>query len=315
MYTEKIKNADGTFEITVKGLDAYSLTDTLECGQLFSHVPVPSADGGTDYLIPIGNALVTVGQRRLGELVFRNISDFDFEEVAVPFFSLRTDFSAIADLLAASCASEWFRAAVGSAKGVAILKQDAWEALFSFIVSQNNNIPRIKKILRRLRVEYGENLALKSRRSSCPLSSECGTPCEEKCKNCGACYSFPTAAAVNAAPEKLLTANPGFRFRYLCDAARRVCSGETDLAKIEAAHSCAHSIEELKKIVGVGDKVASCTALFGLGNLEAFPVDVWMKRAIDKYFGGTLDPSVFGEYAGVAQQYIFHYIRNIESAD
>ena len=70
-------------------------------------------------------------------------------------------------------------------------------------------------------------------------------------------------------------------------------------------------MEELKKILGVGDKVASCVALFGMGRLEAFPIDVWMKRAIDEYFGGELDHTAFGDYAGVAQQYIFHYIRNL----
>ncbi len=312
MYIEKIKNADGTHTVAVSGLGSYSLADTLECGQIFSHTPVPAADGGTDYLIPIGTILITVGQRRPGELLFRDISDRDLEEVAVPFFALATDFSAIADSLAAACPSPWFRTAADGARGVAILKQDAWETLFSFIVSQNNNIPRIKKIIRRLRVEYGENLALASPRPRCPLSPECAAPCEEKCKNCGACYSFPTARAVTDAPEKLLSANPGFRYRYLCDAARRVTSGETDLAAIEAVHSCEHSVTELKKIVGVGDKVASCTALFGLGNLDAFPIDVWMKRAIDKYFDGNLDPAVFGKYAGVAQQYIFHYIRNLE---
>ena len=113
-------------------------------------------------------------------------------------------------------------------------------------------------------------------------------------------------------PERMLSSNPGFRYRYLLDAAKRVAGGETRLDEIENVHSYLHSLEELKKITGVGDKVASCVALFGLGNLDAFPIDVWMKRAIDNYFGGKLNPLVFGEYAGVAQQYIFHYARNIE---
>ena len=78
------------------------------------------------------------------------------------------------------------------------------------------------------------------------------------------------------------------------------------------AKSYDYSVSELKKIVGVGDKVAACCALFGFANLEAFPVDVWMKRAIDTYFGGNLDIAALGSYAGIAQQYIFHYIRNIE---
>jgi N-glycosylase/DNA lyase len=109
----------------------------------------------------------------------------------------------------------------------------------------------------------------------------------------------------------MLTANPGFRYKYLLDAAKRVDGGECDLAAIEGAEGFEEIMEELKKILGVGDKVASCVALFGMGRLEAFPIDVWMKRAIDEYFGGKLDHTAFGDYAGVAQQYIFHYIRNL----
>jgi N-glycosylase/DNA lyase len=110
------------------------------------------------------------------------------------------------------------------------------------------------------------------------------------------------------------SARVGFRYKYLLDAAERVSSGETDLDAIKAQRSYSHTVEELKKIKGVGDKVASCVALFGMGNLEAFPIDVWMKRAIDTYFDGKLDPTTLGEYAGVAQQYIFHYIRNLENS-
>ena len=84
-----------------------------------------------------------------------------------------------------------------------------------------------------------------------------------------------------------------------------------NLSEIEKAASYEVTMTELKKILGVGDKVASCAALFGFANLEAFPIDVWMKRAIDEYFGGHLDPKTLGPYAGVAQQYIFHYIRNL----
>ena len=86
-----------------------------------------------------------------------------------------------------------------------------------------------------------------------------------------------------------------------------------NLDQIPKAASYDVTVRELTKIVGVGEKVAACCALFGFANLEAFPIDVWMKRAINDYFDGKLDPKTLGPYAGVAQQYIFHYIRNIES--
>ena len=305
---KKIRKRDA---LVVSGLGDYSLTDTALCGQVFSFEEIIRDGEYVEYIVPIGHLLVTVGQQKRGELIFYGVCDEDFERVVSPFFSLSMDFGAIADKVSEGYKKDWFTEAVKNARGIAILKQDAWEALFSFIVSQNNNIPRIKKILRRFRLEYGKNLA--EGLGKCPLGKHGECPSHKACTGCGICYSFPEATAVVREPEKLLSANPGFRYRYLVDAARRVADGKTRLDEIEGAHSYAYSLEELKKIVGVGDKVASCVALFGLGNLDAFPIDVWMKRAIDTYFDGKLDPAVFGKYAGVAQQYIFHYIRNIEN--
>ena len=116
-----------------------------------------------------------------------------------------------------------------------------------------------------------------------------------------------------ANPDGLLPSKPGFRYKYIIDAADAVASGRINLDMIAAARSYTHTLECLKSIKGVGDKVASCVALFGFANLEAFPIDVWMKRAIDVYFDGQLDPTTLGRYAGIAQQYIFHYIRNVEN--
>ena len=181
--------------------------------------------------------------------------------------------------------------------------------MLSFIISQNNNIPRIRKIIRAISLSYGENLAKKS--GVCPKT---GKPIsDEECATCGACYSFPTAKAILDAPELLLPSHPGFRYKYMLDAADKVTSGAVDLIDIDEKRSYQYTVEHLKQIVGVGDKVASCVALFGFANLDAFPIDVWMKRAIDEYFEGKLDPATLGNYAGVAQQYIFHYIRNLSN--
>ncbi len=299
--------------IKVSGLGDYDLADTFECGQAFRFEKTRESSGYTEYMTVVGNAIISVGQERKGELIFFTDDDELFENVIVPYFSLNTDYQKIKEDIIAKTDSEWLRAAAESGSGIAILKQDPWETLFSFIISQNNNIPRIKKIIRKLSAEYGENLASKAKLSVCPLGKIADCPSDEKCRECGSCYSFPTAEAVCENPEKLLSANPGFRYRYLCSAAERVASGETNLKMIGAARTYTYTVEELKKIVGVGDKVASCVALFGFANLDAFPIDVWMKRAIDEYFGGKLDPASLGRYAGIAQQYIFHYIRNIEA--
>ena len=113
----------------------------------------------------------------------------------------------------------------------------------------------------------------------------------------------------------MLSARVGFRYKYLLCAAERVAGGETNLDMIAAARSYEHTRRELMKIYGVGEKVAACVALFGFGNLDAFPIDVWMKRAIDEYFDGSLDHEALGRYRGVAQQYIFHYIRNLQGKE
>jgi N-glycosylase/DNA lyase len=204
------------------------------------------------------------------------------------------------------------RRAADSGEGIAILKQDEWETLFSFIVSQNNNIPRIRKILRSICAEYGKNLA-EGKYTACPLSRHGECPTADSCRGCGICFSFPTPTDVLSRPEGLLPSKPGFRYRYLLAAAEAVAKGSINLEKIREENSFDFTTSELKKIKGVGDKVAACVALFGFNNLEAFPIDVWMKKAINDYFSGHLDPKSFGKYAGVAQQYIFHYIRNIEN--
>ena len=312
MFYKREKDEENRENITVWGLGDYDIKDTLECGQCFRYELIREEDGYVEYLTVVADKIITVGQRSRGELIFYGLSEEEFLTVAVPYFSLDVDYVAIRKDIVARTDSEWLRRAAESAKGIAILKQDPWETLFSFIISQNNNIPRIRKIIKKISVEYGVNICLQKNIKKCPLSKIDGSPCEEKCRSCGVCYTFPTADAVNKNPEKLLTSNPGFRYKYLCDAADKVTRGEVNLKMIAAARSYEHTKSCLTEIKGVGDKVASCTALFGFGNLEAFPIDVWMKRAIDEYFCGVLDPAALGRYAGVAQQYIFHYIRNLQ---
>lgn len=309
-FTIKNEVVRGRSALVIGNLGYMSLSDTLECGQAFRYEQTAREDGYVEYITVALGRLITVGQRQVGELIFYGEREGEISEI-VRYFGLDLDYEKIKNHIISKTDSEWMRMAAECSKGIHILKQDSWEALFSFIISQNNNIPRIRKIIRKIASEYGENLAIKQNLPVCPKGL-CDKLNTEVCKGCGICYSFPTPEAVTKEPEKLLTSNPGFRYKYLVDAARRVSLGETDLEKIESAESFEAVMEELKKILGVGDKVASCVALFGMARLEAFPIDVWMKRAIDDYFDGHLDYESFGKWAGVAQQYIFHYIRNLE---
>lgn len=309
MFVKKHKVINGEAVISISELQYFSLADTLECGQAFRYELLKKEDGYVEYLTVVKDNLIRVGQRSDGELLFYDISDGVFEQVCLPYFSLDTDYAAIKREVTELANSPRLSEAADLADGIRILRQDPWETLFSFIISQNNNIPRIRKIIRKISAEYGKNLS--ETRGKCPKDGSI-KPCREVCSECGICYSFPTARAVLDNPDGLLPSKPGFRYKYLLDAAEKVSSGEVSLEKIAACGNAEFTLEELKRIKGVGDKVASCVALFGFGNLDAFPVDVWIRRAIDEYFDGRLDPTSLGKYAGVAQQYIFHYIRNLE---
>ncbi len=312
MFVRNRKTVEGREALVISGLGEYDLTDTLECGQCFRYEAVKTSPNLTEYRTVAGSLLIDVAQRERGELIFFNITDEEFEEAVRPYFALDTDLAELKEDIVRHTDSEWLREAAEFSSGIAILKQDPWEALVSFIISQNNNIPRIRKIVREICAEYGVNLYLqKENADKCPLGIIDTAPCEEKCKKCGRCYTFPTAEDIVKRPEGLLPSRPGFRYGYILDAAERIADGRCSLDMIAAAKSYNYTAERLKEIKGVGDKVASCVALFGFGNLESFPIDVWMKRAIDTYFDGKLDPATLGRYAGVAQQYIFHYIRHL----
>ena len=323
MFDKKSTEVFARKAIVAQNLDNYNLVDTLECGQCFRFLKLTQSDGSSgakesdsyvEYMTVIGEKLIFVGQRNTKELIFYDVTEREFSEICVPYFALDTDYAAIRENIILNTDSEFLKNAASAASGIRILRQDPWETLFSFIISQNNNIPRIKKIIRNICSRYGENLAQKQMLKICPkkcaeLKNDDKNIDFEECRNCGVCFSFPSADSVNKEPDLLLDSNPGFRFKYLTDAAKRVASGEVDFEKIKLENSYEFTVDELMKIKGVGEKVASCTSLFAFSNLDAFPIDVWMKRAIDEYFDGKLDPKTLGKYAGVAQQYIFHYIR------
>lgn len=313
---KKVELIIGREASVVRDLGDYCLRDTLECGQLFRYERVTEGEHLPDhYVVTAAGRVIEVAQREPGELIFFGEDDAASDPAIRELFALDTSLEEIKQDVISRTDSEWLRAAAEMGGGIAILKQDPWEMLVSFIISQNNNIPRIRKIIREISAEYGENLLLsQDGAKKCPLSRIDGTPCKEKCGKCGVCYSFPTAEDILKNPEGLLPSRPGFRYSYILDAAEKVASGKVRLDMIAAARSYAHTVEALKEIKGVGDKVASCVALFGFANLEAFPIDVWMKRAIDTYFDGKLDPATLGRYAGFAQQYIFHRIRNTEKS-
>ncbi len=309
MFVKKCKVLATTDAISVSGISPFSLSDTLECGQAFRYELLERREDYCEYLTVVGEKLLKIGEKSDGELIFYDVSGEELYGICIPYFSLDEDYEMIKRDILSRSDSPRLAEAADAADGIRILRQEPWEALFSFIISQNNNIPRIRKIIRNISAQYGKNLS--ENRTACPKDKSLA-PSPERCAACGICYSFPRPEDIVKNPEKLLPSRPGFRYKYLVDAAQKLVSGEVDFDKIKEENSAEFTLAELKKIKGVGDKVASCVALFGFGNLEAFPVDVWVRRANEEYFGGSLEPASLGKYAGVAQQYIFHYIRNLE---
>ena len=206
-------------------------------------------------------------------------------ELWAEYFDLATDYASIS----ADFTGDYLRTCTEYGMGIRILRQDSWEALCSFIISQCNNISRIKGIVERLCSNFGEEIKANGRTY----------------------YTFPSAKRIAVLePEDLSVIRSGYRAEYIINAARAVVSGELDL---EALKKCDYreAIKSLRTVRGIGEKVANCVVLFGLNHMEAFPVDVWMKRALKENFPPDFDPESLGEYAGLAQQYIFYYARSM----
>lgn len=251
----------------------FSLADTLDCGQSFRW----ELEGGF-WKGTAGNHALTARQEE-DRLFLFGISEED-----LPFwknyFDLDGPYSACKQLYQADPV---LKTACGFAGGITILRQDPWEALCSFILSQNNNIPRIKGIVKRLCEAFGEEIG----------------------ENV---YGFPSPERIAAEDlDGLACLRAGFRAKYILDAARKVSSGSVDLTEV-AILPYEEARAALMQIMGVGPKVADCALLYGFHRLEACPADVWIKRVMERYYPQGL-PEFALETAGIAQQYLFHSIR------
>lgn len=244
----------------------------FDCGQCFRW----NSDG-----VGIANGKIARVKRE-NDIVYIECNPEDFESFWAEYFDIDTDYEKIRATFTDSNLSE----AMEFGKGIRILKQDTWEALISFIISQCNNIPRIRSIIEKMCSIFGEEVE--------------GFGVKR--------FSFPDAKTLaNCTLSDLEPLRAGYRAKYILNAARLVASGEVDLNEIKNMPTCL-ARKELLKLEGVGNKVADCVLLFGMGKLDAFPIDVWMKRALDELYGGKTPD--FGEFSGIAQQYLFHYMRN-----
>ena len=276
MFTVTEKNN----ALILSGLDRFSVNKIFDCGQCFRFDP---KDGGVEG-VAFGKVL-RLEQQDEKTVILKGITKTEFDNTFCRYLALDEDYEAVdSDILTRMNNDPTITKAIEYGNGIRILRQDGWEALCSFIVSQNNNIPRIKKIIEAMSREFGQKID-------------------------GEHYAFPTADALAAAgPDKIFDLKTGFRAKYIYDAAEKVASGKIDLKEVDKM-TTDDALEYLMQIKGVGLKVASCALLFGFNKTDAFPVDVWVKRVLEKYYPKGLDITNLGAFAGMIQQYLFYYER------
>ncbi len=276
--------------IILKSVKDFNIEHILECGQCFNFQKL----GNMEYIIVAYGRMLHIIQDDK-DVILYDTSMEEYDKVWKKYFDMDNDYGYIKDYLKAN--DERIVDAINDKWGIRIINQEFEETLLSFIISQNKQIPHIKQIVRGICESFGRELGEYDGRKY---------------------FSFPTLDELNNITEEDFRGlKTGFRAPYLMDAVehmrRGLCRASFDSLNYEEA-MC-----ELLKIKGVGEKVANCVALFGLGYKNAFPVDVWVKRVMEEvYFGKETSKEEimrfakdkFGEYGGYAQQYHFYHMRD-----
>lgn len=264
---------------TVRTIKDFAIDEIAESGQCFR---ITQSTSGSWQIIALGRVL---NIKQTGQEQYElSCTEEEFDSVWREYFDLDTDYAVYRE--AALPDDEYLRKAFSLGSGIRILRQEPWEMLISFIISQRKSVPAIRTSVERLSERFGERIA--------------DTPILH--------YAFPTPEELAKAPtEELAACGLGYRVDYVREAARLASCGALDLYALNRLDTD-ELIAALMQLKGVGIKVASCVALFGYHRLDTVPVDVWMKRVIDTVYNGTM-PEEYRQYAGVLQQYMFNYAR------
>ncbi|MFP4698111.1 MAG: DNA-3-methyladenine glycosylase family protein [Eubacteriales bacterium] len=274
----------------IKEVEDFNIKQILECGQCFRFKQLEE----NEYMIIAHNKILRIKQVDDVITLFNTTME-EFNNIWIDYFDLNTDYKRIKKILLKQ--DDFLYSAISKKYGIRILRQDTWETLISFIISQNKQIPHIKKIVETISKAYGNYI---------------GT--YEGVEY----YSFPTPEQLIKATEAgLRECKTGFRAPYIIDACEKIIKGDINLKELKKI-----STEDAKKrlltIKGVGNKIADCVLLYGLARGEVFPTDVWIKRVVEHIYLKKevklekiqeFASSRFGDIAGYAQQYLFYYGR------
>ena len=279
----------------LEDVSSFELKDIFDCGQCFRW----NLQEDGSYTGVFGNNVLNV-KKDNDKVVFEGICEKDIKATVENYFDLNRDYEKIKKQL--SKIDDNMKISIEYGKGIRILNQDLWETIISFIISANNNIPRIKGIIERLAKAYGNQITWRGKKY----------------------YTFPTAEQLrNVTVEEYRKLGLGFRDKRLYETTKMVLEKEIDLEKMRKNPNTIEVREELLKLSGVGPKVADCILLFSdLKRFEVFPIDVWVRRVMnDLYIKQEDETKVskkqiekiatekFGDLAGLAQQYLFYWRR------
>jgi len=274
-------------KIILKSPKSFNIKEILECGQVFRFFKL---EENNYKIIAFGKAL---NVKQNTDVEFFPCTSEEFENIWIDYFDLERDYCSIKEELSKD--DPVMEKAVNSAPGIRLLRQEPYECLISFIISQNNRIPMIQKVIENLSKKFGE-----------PISA-------------GEFYTFPKVERLNQASlDDIISCKTGFRAKYIKDACQKIVLKEIDIDNLKnLSESDAGAL--LKSIYGVGQKVADCVLLMALGKYAAFPTDVWVRRIMEELYFDKKQATVqrihgfarekWGDSAGFAQQYLFNYAR------
>ena len=279
----------------IKNMDSFELKDIFDCGQCFRW---NEEDDGSYTGVFKGNVLNVSKNDK--EITFKGVCNGNIKDVVEDYFDLKRDYEKIKEEL--SKIDENMKTSIEHGKGIRILNQDLFETIISFIISANNNIPRIKGIIERLSKKYGDEIIWNGKEY----------------------YAFPTAKSLkDVSVKEYRDLGLGFRDVRLYETVKMILEGKVYLEELENNPNTTKVREKLLTLSGVGPKVADCILLFSdLKRFEVFPIDVWVRRVMnDLYIKNEDETKVnkkeieklaqekFGNLAGLAQQYLFYWRR------
>lgn len=282
-------------EYIINKQNSFELKDIFECGQCFRWNE--QEDGSYTGIIKDG--IINV-KKENGVIIFTGMCNGKLKEIVEEYFDLNRDYEQIKKEL--SNIDEYLKTSIEYGKGIRILNQDLWETIISFIISANNNIPRIKGIIERLSQKYGNEIEWKGQKY----------------------YTFPSCEQLkDVTVQDYRNLGLGFRDIRLYETTQMILNKEVDLEKLRNNPNTQEVRNELLKLSGVGPKVADCILLFSdLKRFDVFPIDVWVRRVMnDLYIKENDETKVsktkieklaeekFGDLKGLAQQYLFYWRR------